>query len=529
MPIKDTFGNVVSYPMSKKGVCLNKNILELLPEECLLAQNIIWKNGLVKRGGQSLLTTTEVVASKKILGLHRFYKADGSTQLLAACDTTVKYYVGPSTWTNAVTGLTTGLQTYMTTWGALNKVYICNGTDKMNSWTGSAAAQITIADGVPTQALPYQDRLLTIIGGNLTWSGSFDDVGANWGTAVNIGVKPDTILFGMTYHSVTSSSAGYETKVLLAGANGMYLFAGTDLRWPSTTGDYTIYPLAIPVGCNAPRTMVWTPFGTFWLGSDLQVYMLPFGAVTPMPVGDKIRSKLIGFGGLETVPNIQIKNACACYHDGFYKLSVAEDGQTTNGVQWWLDINRLTQDENGHAGPWYGPMLGQTISCFAMQNGGGDGGECMAGEATAKGYVYQVGRNDVYGDVNPVDGTAASIPVQWQSFFNDLGNAALRTDVHKLEAELRAVLGSIGVSFYDIDTVLKTGDSFVLSAYTYWNDLYWNDFYWNNTTPVRRVVDISPAIQPRRLSLVVTHNISNDTFELYSVKVETVEQAQVFA
>ncbi len=614
MPINEAYVNIHDYPMSKGGVNLHKNILELDPLECLLSQNCVWKNGMVKRGGQSLLTTTEVVASKKILGLHKFYKSDNSSHLLAAADTLVKYYTSPSIWTSLGLTQTTNLSTYFVTWGALNRTYITNGTNKMAYWNGrefsatctitiaspavitstghgfvagdavvfsttgalptgitagtvyyviaagltandfeisatrggaavntsgtqsgthtatNAAGQVTIADGVPVMALPYQDRLLTILpNGVLTWSASFSDADATWETNANCGVRPDTRLYGMTYHSVTSSSVGYETKVLLAGANGMYLFAATDLRPPSTTGDYTIYQLAIPTGCNAPRTMVWTPKGTFWLGIDRQVYMLPFGAVTPVPVGDKIISRLTDTTGIETIPTTQLANACACYHDGYYKLAVAGSGQTTNNTQWWFDVNRLYQDDNGHFGPWYGPMTGQNISCFFVQNGNGDGGECMAGEGTAKGYVYQVGRNDVYGDISPTTATATTVQVQWKTFFNPLGQPILRKDVHKVEAELRAVLGNINVDFYDIDTVLKTGDSFTLSNYIFWDDAYWGEQYWNNTIPTRRIIDVSPAIQPRRLAIIVGHSVSNDTFELYGFKVDAVEQSQIFA
>ena len=618
MPIAEKYGNVYAFPMSKDGVNLHKNILELNPTECFQAQNCRWVNGMVKRGGQGLLTSTEVVASKAILGLHKLYKSDGSSQLLAAAGTLVKYFTSPSTWTSIGLTQTTGLQTYMTTWGALNKAYICNGTDKMAFWNGrvfsatctitiaspgvitsnghgfvagdavqftttgalptgitagttyyviaagltanafeisttrfgsvvntsgsqsgvhtvaNVAGQITIADGIPSFALTYQDRLLTIIGGNLTWSASFSDTDANWGTTASIGVKPDTILYGMCYHSVTSSSAGAETKVLLAGANGMYLFAATDLRWPSTTGDYTIYQLAIPVGCNAPRTMVWTPYGTIWLGIDRQVYMLPFGSVTPVPIGNKITSVLssglLNLSGIETIPTTQIANAAAVYNNGYYILSVAGAGASNNTVQWWLDVKRLAQDDTQFWGPWYGPMTGQSISCFFSQTGNGDGGELMAGEATAKGYVYQVAQDGVYGDITPSTAAAAPIPVIWQTAYNPLGNPTLRCTIHKLEAELLGTSGQINVDFSDIDQTLKTGNSFDLGGtQVYWNDYYWNEQYWSNSSPVRQVIDISPAILPRRLSFIFRQNVSNDKFELYSVTVEALEDSQVFA
>ena len=527
MPVKDIETEVYEYPMAKLGVNLYKNLLELRPDECIKAQNLIWENGMVKRGGQSLLTTTEVVASKRILGLHRFYRSNGTKQTIAVADTLGKYFTSPSTWTSLGITQTTGLQTLMTTWGALDKVYITNGTDVMKSWSGSAAASITIADGVPTQVLPYQDRLLTIIDGDLTWSASYDDTGASWETIANCGVRPDTRLYGMTYHSVTSSEAGYEAMVLLAGANGMYLFAGTDLRVPYTIGDYTIYPLAIDVGCESPRTMVWTPKGTFWLGVDKKIYMLPFGSVTPIPVGTKLSSNNVDIEGIEKIPDSEIQNACATYHNGYYKIAFSRFGQTTNDVQWWLDVNRLYQDEDGHFGPWYGPMVGQAVSCFANMNGPGDIGQLLAGEATAKGYVYLLGDKTVYGDIDPTTAIAQTMRTEYQTYMNPLGSTSLRSDVHKIELEILNVVGNVYVEFHDFDAVLKADDQFAMDA-IFWDDYYWDEFYWASSRPVRKVIDISPAIQPRRLSVVIWHEVSNDVFELYSIKVKATEQNQVF-
>ncbi len=491
MPIEAKDTTVFEYPTAKRGINIHKNIVELYDDECLLSQNLRWENGMVKRGGQTTLTDTEVVSSKKILGLHRFYYGTNNKQLLAACDTTVKYYAGSDTWTNVKTGLTTGLQTYMTTWGPLDKAYICNGTEEMHSWNGSATADFTLSDGVPTMALPYQDRLLTIIGGDLTWSDSFSDTEANWETIANCGVRPDNELFGMVHHSATNVSAGYEAKVLLGGSNGMYFFAGTDLRVPSTTGDYTIYPLATNIGCNAPRTMQWTPFGTMYLGIDKQVYLIPFRSSTPIPIGTKIHSNFLGTEGIENIPTAQIKNACAVYHNGYYILSYAKSGQTTNTAQFWLDVTRMSQDEDGHWGPWYGPMVGQTISCFATQNGTADSGELMAGESTAKGYVYQVNQDTIYGDIDPSDVSTKDIEIQYQTYYNPLGSPHLRSDVHRVEAELLDVLGTVNVDFHDISGSLKTGDSFSLSGSAiYWDDLYWNEFYWSSSNPTRVVLDI---------------------------------------
>jgi hypothetical protein len=537
MPIKDVNTNVFEYPTSKLGVNLNKDIVELEPEECIQAKNLIWANGMVKRGGQSLLTATEVVASKKILGLHKFYKSDGTKQTLAACDTTVKYLNGTA-WTNAVTGLTTGLQTYMSTWGALNKVYICNGTDEMRSWDGTTAATVTLpsadttAYGMPRMALPYQDRLLTILGGKLTWSASFSDTGASWELVANSGVRPDTLLYGMVHHAVSNEGAGFYAKVLLAGANGMYLFEAKDLRVPFTTGDYTISQLAIPVGCNAPRTMCWTPKGTMWLGIDKQVYLLPFNSVSPIAVGTKIQSNISGLSGIEDMPVTEIENACATYHKGYYILSIPASGGTCNTIQWWVHTDRASFDGDGNFGPWYGPMTGQNIGCFANQNGTQDGGELLGGDSnstTEKGLVYFCNEKTQSGDIDSSTGLAKAIPTGWQTYYNPLGNTYLRKDVHMAELEMMDVLGTVNVGFFDIEGTISTTKTASLSGGAeYWNDNYWGEEYWSSSAPARVKIDLSPGIHVRRLSMLVEHNISNDKFELYAARVAAIDQGQIF-
>ena len=527
MPLPGDEGRIFySYRPSKEGIKFNNSPLELYEAECLYAQNLVYNRGMRTRDGQSLLTSLEVVADKKIQGLHRFYKADGTTkQLLAACDTVVKYWDG-SAWASAIAGLTTGYMTHMTTWGGKNKVYICNGIDAMRSWDGATPATLTLTDGVPTQALPYLDRLLTIIGGNLTWSASFNDTAASWETASVCGVTPDTKLYGMCYHVVNGQDSGLKTKVLLAGANGMYVFFATDMS--TTTRDFSIYQIST-VGCTAPKTMCWTPAGTMWLGMDRQVYLLPFNSAQAVPISAKIHSLSSAIEGIEKLPANQIQNACAVYHKGYYKLSFAGANQTKNNVQFWLDVSRLYKDEDGQYGPWYGPMVGQAISCFATQNGFGDEGELMAGESSAKGYVYHVSDPSANTDIDVTTGAAKNIAIVYQTFNNPLGNPYLMKEVDQLEVQLSTVNNTITIEFHDVTGAVRIGDTLSVSstAGAFWNDEYWNDFYWSANTLVLDVKNLSDIFKVRRLSVIFKHEGAED-FELYDLCVLAREGALEF-
>ncbi len=529
MPVTDTNTAVHEYPLVRRGINFYSNITTLMPEEAINTQNLIYRNGMKKRGGSTKFEDDEVQSGKKITGLHRFYYNTDSKQLLTSSGTAVKYHDG-ATWQDVQTGLNDGANVEFATWGALQKVYFCNGVDELYSWDGSSATTLS-GGAIPTsiiQVLPYQDRLLAIDNtnpGTLSWADAFSDTPGDWVAASSTGVKPDSKLFGMVNHSINNSDSGYESAVLLAGANGMYLFAGTDLRTPATTGNYTIFPLATSVGCNTPRTMQWTPQGTMYLGIDGQVYLLPFKSSTPIPVGDKIRSNQGGIEGIEDIPNDQIQNACAVYHDGYYKLSITQSGQTKNNAQFWLDVNRLFQDEEGLYGPWYGPMVGMAISVFATQNGNGDGGELMGGESSGiiGSFVYQLAQPPIFADVG------VAIQIYYQSPYNELGNPYLRKDVHRIEAELLDVVGTVNVEFFDIDANLKTGDNFGLSGSAiFWDDAYWNEEFWSSSAPTRQVVNISPAIQPRRMGIIIGNSSDDDTFELYALRAEATEQSKVF-
>lgn len=534
MPVTEQNTNIFNYPMAKRGVNLTKNIVELHPDECIQAQNCIYRNGMVKRGGQNTLSDAEITTGNKIVGIHKFYKTDGVTkQIIAASGTNIKYD-NSGTWVNIATSQTSGKQTHMATWGPLNHVYVTNETDDPFKWDGSTKTQFSTfgAANIPSTSalmfLPYQDRLLVIEGGDLRWSGAYVDgetIGDDWETVANCGVRPDVKLYGMINHSINNISSGEHGRVLLAGSNGMYLFSGRDLRTPSTTGDYRVDNLSIQVGCVAPRTMQWTPAGSMWLGVDRQVYLLPFNSLTPIPVSQKIFSNHSSFEGIESIPSGQMPNACAVYHKGFYILSVAQSGQTTNNVQWWLDVSRLQQDENGHWGPWYGQMLGQSISCFALQNGHGDSGELLGGESDSSvgSYVYFLNDLGIFGDNN------SSIQVIYQTFFHPLGNFNFKKNIHKIEAELLDVLGTVIVGYSDIAGSLKTNDNFGLSGFAiYWNDNYWGEQDWSSSSPTRQKVSVSPTIEPRRMALTIEHNRSDDKFELYSLNVEAKEKGLVF-
>lgn len=403
--------------------------------------------------------------------------------------------------------------------------------------TEATVSKKLICPSKPLQFLPYQDRLLVLDGNNpgvLTWSKSFVDT--EWETNDDCGVRPDAQLYGMTYHSINNSDAGYEASVLLAGANGMYIFKGSDLRTPSTTGNYTIYPLATTVGCNAPYTMKWTPAGTIYLGTDKMVYLLPFDGTTPIPIGDKLFSTIDGVNGIEDLPKAQVSESCAAYHKGYYKLSFAENNtKSVNNFQFWLDVNRLQKDDNNQYGPWYGPMTGNNVSVFANQDGPGDDGELLAGEhsTTVGGFVYEANKKSIFANVSD------SINCYYQPYYHPLADEsllsadeglALRKDSSLIELELTDGATTVEIDLIDIDGDLLLGTTVDVTSFgsPYFGNHSFNDIFFGNVLPVRARVPINPAINARRVSIAVRHNSSTEGFNLLSQKLHTKMRDLIF-
>jgi hypothetical protein len=521
MPVEADATDLHVYKMPKKGVNLYVEKTEISSEEAVKTTNMFWRDGLQKRKGYSKFETDEIATSKKVTGVHRFYYSTASKQTLASAGTVVKYHDG-ATWQDAKTGLTDGAQVLFETWGALDKLYVANGVEAPFSWSGSAAASLTGLTGAVIQFLSYQDRLLYLSNttpGGLGWSNSFvDDV---WSAPSTTGVQPDSHLHGMVIHAAQVSDAGLASKVLLGGSDGMYLFSGNDLRTPSTTGDYKIESLGTRVGCESPLTMKWTPSGTIYLGTDKQLYILPFNSLTPVPIGHKITAEgNQDEDGLESIPAAQMPNASAVYHDGFYKLSIAVTGGTTNSRQWWLDVNRLDRDENRFWGPWYGPMKGMNFHGQTVLSGPGDNNEWYAGESNGAtgGFVYEASQSGTFAD------SGSAMDIEFQTFYNPLSVETLNKVLHRLEIELLSTSGSYNIDYFDTVKKIKNGDVLSLTDDTIlWGAQQWGAFNWQSTGPSREQFPIDPAIHCRYLSLLFKFTSSTEV-KLYKIMVEELQQ-----
>jgi hypothetical protein len=98
-----------------------------------------------------------------------------------------------------------------------------------------------------------------------------------------------------------------------------------------------------------------------------------------------------------------------------------------------------------------------------------------------------------------------------------------------VELEHLDVTASPTVDYTDITGALVTSSSSVRAALgVRWGDKSWNEFAWTGLAPVRQTIELSPALQPRRLALTVKQNCTQ-RFELYAIRVFIIEQSLVFA
>ena len=499
------------YQLATGGLDLYHDLTSIAPYRSPKTKNCFYRDGVISRLGMSRLTSTEVLSGKAITSLHRFYYGASSKQLLAASGTTVKKYDGVSAWDNVATGLTDGAQVTMYTWGPKDAVYVANGNQTTFKWDGTTKTNLGAFPSSTKQFIAILDRLVWIDATNpsfIQYTTAFDDTVVE--AAQNaLKVPGPGIIHGLAYHGLITD-VGFAYKTIVAKGSSVWLLTANDLTPASIDARLDI--ISENIGCEAWRTIQSTPIGTIFLGTDRQVYLITYDMRTVL-IGSLIRSNRVNEKGIEQIPSGQMDKPFAVYHDGFYKLYIPAQNGTYNTLQYWLDITRFAQAEDGFWGPWYGPMQGQAIAHAITQNGPGDNGNLMGGEANATtgSYVYQLDNTNA--DVS------TAINYLYQTNFDSHKRPQYNKTVHSVDIELAAVDGTLNVSFYDTTGAQSSGDSISLtSAAVYWGDQDWNDFFWTaGGIPSRQEIVPDEKLIVRYLSMVFDFTSTSEQFELYSI------------
>jgi hypothetical protein len=102
-----------------------------------------------RRKGATIIDSQ--IASSAILGLHQFLDAGaGTDDQLITVNGTVAYYLSGGSWTSKRTGLTSGKKADFTNF--IDLVFMVNGTDAMNTWTGASGDSFGTTNAVSAPA-----------------------------------------------------------------------------------------------------------------------------------------------------------------------------------------------------------------------------------------------------------------------------------------------------------------------------------------------------------------------------------------
>lgn len=168
------------------------------------------------------------------------------------------------------------------------------------------------------------------------------------------------------------------------------------------------------VGCASPRTVVRTPDGVVFLGTDGIVYLISLNNRI-VPISRAVAPELANRSARQLA-------RCAAVFDGeFYKLSYPQKNRSVsasagtfgqapspNNLQMWANMQYLDFSKPDAGVFWDGPHEGQHVSVFHRSNELEDDGVIYAGLSDTVGLI-QVNRFDKASDPNPADLTSTLI------------------------------------------------------------------------------------------------------------------------
>lgn len=350
---------------------------------------------LAKRQGSVKYNATAIASVTRIDNAVRAWKMDGTKKLIVAGTKAGAdvYYVGDDLAGTfaAITGgtaLPTGAHHAFVNWPLIGKLYMLTG-----------------AAGVPIQVTSdFATKSDLVIGAGAT-DAKFAAHGAIFDTRLVVANTPTNHNFIYWFDVAAETIAGSQfwriNEPVTALSKNTFGTADQSLREVLVAfGAHSMWRVIPPanqnaieqisrvVGCKSPKTLVNTPIGLMFLGSDRMVYLM-------QSEGDPSKVGLAIYPDTRAIPEAQLIDAAACYHDGYYKLTYPASGGTTNTIQWWADVLRVQLGEARLN--WYGPMLNLALACFVVQDGPDDPLDLLAGDDTT-GTVWKLDQPDLFVD-----------------------------------------------------------------------------------------------------------------------------------
>jgi hypothetical protein len=443
------------------GVNLDAAEQDLKPGEARLMQNCILRGGTrIRTGSQAV--TSNLFSNLRIRGGHKFYYGGSSpaSKRLIAYGSRISHITDAGVETVINSGMASDLDTFFATWSISDKDYISNGTDTLRSYDGTTFATVT-GTAIPTPrtaVVPVLDRLLAITTNGIErTSPRVDNVwstNSSWATFRPSLVGLFTALYPFTVRGTDSLYPG----AIAFQANAHYLITGTDYGSDASSAtasadeDSAIRLLDPNVGTSSPYAVCAVPgVGLFWLTSDLNIYLLPEGALSGRYVGDKIRSNN-STAGLESINTAQLSQCWMAYFNRFLVVAFPTGSNTYADTQYWLDMRSLVEHtDRGFV--WYGPMTGQTVgrAWAEVQQGNNAiyGGE---GNPSTGAYLYRLQVPGLFTDA--VGSSSNGIAMEYQPYFEDGGYPSREKRIVAVHLDLTPYSGTATVDLYDLDGVV---------------------------------------------------------------------------
>lgn len=256
-------------------------------------------------------------------------------------------------------------------------------------------------------------------------------------SSIRIGASEAEPVTAMGISTIETDAMGPKGQLCVFTEKQVFVFDG----FPPISGNPTgtnFISNSFPFGCNSPRSIVNTPAGLMFFGSDCRFYLIRNGV--PTPISTAIDPTFAGM-----TPRQQ--KQCAAVWDknaGYYKFSYpdcttvvgssAYRGQRDTNLtallahkvvpdtQAWADMRYIGQ-ANDLGVRWYLPMTGMYHSCFASADGAEDRGEIYAG-SSIDGCIFEVSLEEYVSDPTPGTPTSTTnITTSGVTGLFDLGDA----------------------------------------------------------------------------------------------------------
>jgi hypothetical protein len=269
-------------------------------------------------------------------------------------------------------------------------IYGLNGIDDPQYWDGTSASTAEWTSynyaGTPFAVHPAKECTLLLYHLDKMWAaGDPDNPGRIYATGPNATTDlPDPCNWDSDY---IDDVEPFDGEIITAlGKVGPYLLVfknrKTYVLTDPTSGAYR--PISSSVGCVAPRSVVETTQGTFFLSEDLGVCVTDGSTIRT--VSDKIEPLLQGVANSQP---LNITKAAACYFEDSYYLSIPYESST----------NSITLEYNLSTGSWWKHTL--TSNQYALLDPQGTP-KLYAAHAQSR-QIDRLFVPDVYYDGDPTD------------------------------------------------------------------------------------------------------------------------------